>query len=85
MRTVSKPPEKRDSLAKVPETQLFLTLDDELRDARRVHSYGQEEDLRQALEMVINRVVELVGCLDASGAVRRADLAIPVLDVEGGI
>ena len=65
MRTASKPPEKRASLAKMPETQLLLTLDDELRDVRRVHSYGQEEDLRQALEMVINRVVELVRCLDA--------------------
>jgi len=60
MRTVAKRPV---SLAKPQPSQLFLTLEDELRDARRVHSHGQEEDLRQALQMVINRVVELVSSM----------------------
>lgn len=39
---------------------LRLNIEDELRDARRVQSHGQEEDLRAALNMVINRVQELV-------------------------
>jgi hypothetical protein len=43
-------------------TQMFLELEDELRDVRRVHSYGLEDDLRQALEVVVNRVVDLVRC-----------------------
>jgi hypothetical protein len=40
--------------------QIFSTIEEELHDARRVHAHGQEEDLRQALNMVINRVSELV-------------------------
>jgi hypothetical protein len=39
---------------------IFSRIEEELHDARRVHSYGQEEDLRSALIMVINRVSELV-------------------------
>nr|GAT60988.1 predicted protein [Mycena chlorophos] len=39
--------------------QMFLSIEQELHDARRVMSHGQEDDLRNALGMVINRVVEL--------------------------
>ena len=39
---------------------LFQRIEEELHDARRVHSHGQEEDLRSALMMVIDRVSELV-------------------------
>lgn len=39
---------------------LFLKIEEELHDARRVQSDGQEDDLRYALNMVINRVAELV-------------------------
>jgi len=41
-------------------SQLFLATEEELRDVKRVHSHGQEEDLRLALQVVINRVEELV-------------------------
>jgi hypothetical protein len=44
-------------------SQLFIAIEDELRDVRRVQSHGQEDDLRQALQMVIGRVEELVGIL----------------------
>ncbi|KAF6744956.1 hypothetical protein DFP72DRAFT_856981 [Ephemerocybe angulata] len=37
----------------------FLKIEEELHDARRVRSDGQEDDLRMALDMVINRVSEL--------------------------
>lgn len=40
---------------------VFLKVEEELHDARRVHADGQEDDLRYALSMVINRVSELVG------------------------
>lgn len=43
-----------------PHSAIFSGIDDELRDARRVYSQGQEEDLRYALERVITRVEELV-------------------------
>ncbi|KAF8170825.1 hypothetical protein K438DRAFT_1853317 [Mycena galopus ATCC 62051] len=43
--------------------QIFLTIEQELHDARRVGSHGQEEDLRSALNMIINRVVELSSLL----------------------
>lgn len=39
---------------------IFAGIDDELLDAWRVHSHGQEEDLRYALDRVIKRVEELV-------------------------
>ena len=39
---------------------IFSQIEEELHDARRVHSHGQEEDLRDALIMVIDRVSELV-------------------------
>ncbi|KAJ7731333.1 hypothetical protein DFH07DRAFT_755699, partial [Mycena maculata] len=56
-------PRRIDSLnatqQKTPSHQIFLTIEQELHDARRVSSHGQEEDLRSALNMVINRVTEL--------------------------
>jgi hypothetical protein len=39
---------------------IFLKVEEELHDARRVHADGQEDDLRYALSMVITRVSELV-------------------------
>ncbi|KAH9484735.1 hypothetical protein JR316_0001635 [Psilocybe cubensis] len=42
---------------------IFLKVEEELHDARRVHSDGQEDDLRSALSMVINRVSELSALL----------------------
>jgi hypothetical protein len=57
-------PRRTDSLnatqQKTSSHPLFLTIEQELHDARRVGSHGQEEDLRSALNMVINRVTELV-------------------------
>lgn len=44
---------------------LFLKVEEELHDARRVHSDGQEDDLRYALNMVINRVSNLVRAFDS--------------------
>ncbi|KIJ68060.1 hypothetical protein HYDPIDRAFT_165792 [Hydnomerulius pinastri MD-312] len=46
-----------------PTSAVFVGLDDELRDARRVHSQGQEEDLRYALDRVIKRVEDLSSLL----------------------
>ncbi len=39
---------------------IFLETEEELHDARRVQSDGQEDDLRCALDMVIKRVTQLV-------------------------
>ncbi|KAH7911022.1 hypothetical protein BJ138DRAFT_37374 [Hygrophoropsis aurantiaca] len=44
---------------KSPTTAVFAEVDDELRDVRRVHTHGQEEDLRMALDRVIKRVEDL--------------------------
>ncbi|KAH0828024.1 hypothetical protein J3R83DRAFT_3673 [Lanmaoa asiatica] len=46
-----------------PTSIAFAGLDDELRDARRVLSQGQEEDLRYALDRVLNKVEELSSLL----------------------
>ncbi|KAI1794242.1 hypothetical protein LXA43DRAFT_167125 [Ganoderma leucocontextum] len=58
-------PRRSDSLLKVATTTApyFSELDDELRDTRRVHSQGQEEDLRYALSRTINRIEELTSML----------------------
>ncbi len=56
-------PRRVDSLqagAQAVKNPYFIELDDELRDIRRVHSQGQEEDLRYALSRTINRIEELV-------------------------
>ncbi|KAF8069859.1 hypothetical protein FPV67DRAFT_1485088, partial [Lyophyllum atratum] len=39
--------------------KIFQTIQEELHDARRVHSHGQEEDLRLALNMLIDRLSQL--------------------------
>ncbi|KAN0091311.1 hypothetical protein V8E55_004877 [Tylopilus felleus] len=46
-----------------PTSAVFQGLDDELHDARRVLSHGQEEDLRYALDRVLNKVEELSSLL----------------------
>ncbi|KAJ7239190.1 hypothetical protein B0H12DRAFT_1237636 [Mycena haematopus] len=60
-------PRRTDSLnatqQKASSHQIFLTIEQELHDARRVGSHGQEDDLRAALNMVINRVTELSSLL----------------------
>lgn len=44
---------------------IFVKVEEDLHDARRVHADGQEDDLRYALNMVINRVTELVNLLSS--------------------
>ncbi|KAK2460188.1 hypothetical protein APHAL10511_007779 [Amanita phalloides] len=60
-------PSRTDSLnatqSKSQSDPLLLKIEEELHDARRVCSHGQEEDLRAALNMVIDRVVELTSLL----------------------
>ncbi|EJF65209.1 hypothetical protein DICSQDRAFT_166262 [Dichomitus squalens LYAD-421 SS1] len=56
-------PRRSDSLHKVNKAPYFSEVDDELRDIRRVHSQGQEEDLRYALSRTINRIEELTSML----------------------
>ncbi|KAG6860373.1 hypothetical protein C0995_012019 [Termitomyces sp. Mi166 len=58
-------PNRSDSLKlnatqqKAPTHKIFLTIEEELHDARRVHSHGQEEDLRLALNMLIERLSQV--------------------------
>jgi hypothetical protein len=40
----------------------FASVQDELRDIKRVHTQGQEEDLKMALGRAITRIEELVSC-----------------------
>ncbi|KAF8879222.1 hypothetical protein CPB84DRAFT_1793569 [Gymnopilus junonius] len=54
---------------------IFLRVEEELHDARRVHADGQEDDLRSALSMVINRVSELSNLLSEAYRVQ-ADLEV---------
>ncbi|KAL4073819.1 hypothetical protein V8B97DRAFT_1936590 [Scleroderma yunnanense] len=61
-----RPPQMRSPVPPSPNTPhsaIFSSIDDELRDARRVFSQGQEEDLRYALERIIKRVEELSSLL----------------------
>ncbi|KAG5636891.1 hypothetical protein H0H81_006511 [Sphagnurus paluster] len=57
------PPGRSDSLnatqQKSSSHKIFLTIEEELHDARRVHSHGQEEDLRLALNMLTERLSQL--------------------------
>jgi hypothetical protein len=55
-------PRRTDSLAAAASAAnpVFVATEDDLRDAQRVHSHGQEEDLRYALKRMITRVEELV-------------------------
>lgn len=52
-------PQRVDSLNPT-KNAVFNQIEEELRDVRRVHSQGQEEDLRMALSRTISRVEELV-------------------------
>ncbi|KAG6808721.1 hypothetical protein H0H92_003098 [Tricholoma furcatifolium] len=58
-------PNRSDSLKlnatqqKAPTHKIFLTVEEELHDARRVHSHGQEDDLRLALNMLIDRLSQI--------------------------
>ncbi|KAF8157457.1 hypothetical protein K438DRAFT_1986580 [Mycena galopus ATCC 62051] len=54
---------------------IFLAIQQQLHDARRVGSHGQEEDLRSALNMGINRVVELSSLLSEAYK-SKADLEV---------
>ncbi|TFK53817.1 hypothetical protein OE88DRAFT_1643478 [Heliocybe sulcata] len=54
-------PKRTDSL--VTRSSLFTAIDDDLRDARRVCSHGQEEDLKYALEKTTRRIEELTSLL----------------------
>ncbi|RDB16281.1 hypothetical protein Hypma_003048 [Hypsizygus marmoreus] len=60
-------PRRSDSLnatqQKPASHKIFLTIEEELHDARRVHSHGQEEDLRLALNMLIDRLSQLSSML----------------------
>ncbi|KZT71649.1 hypothetical protein DAEQUDRAFT_744057 [Daedalea quercina L-15889] len=55
-------PRRVDSLA-ANKAPVFTDIEDELRDIKRVHSQGQEEDLRMALSRMISRVEELTSML----------------------
>ena len=47
-----------------PDMSILSTVQDELRDMRRVQQYGQEEDLKDALGRMIQRVEEFVSSSD---------------------
>lgn len=56
-------PKRTDSLqrtASSADNALLNSLPEELHDVRRVQDYGQEEDLKEALGKMIERVEELV-------------------------
>ena len=57
----------------------FTQIDEELRDIRRVHSQGQEEDLRMALSRTIGRVEELVRFLLFRSAISTNDHSTPMM------
>lgn len=46
-----------------PDHPIFTAVDDDLKDAKRVGTHGQEEDLRAALGKIILRVEELVSAI----------------------
>jgi hypothetical protein len=63
------PPPRSDSLPSGLTGQQQLTsIQDELRDLKRVHSQGQEEDLKMALMKAITRVEELVRFIEVDFA-----------------
>ncbi|KAL1752533.1 hypothetical protein FB107DRAFT_277606 [Schizophyllum commune] len=70
---------KRDTLNATQQKRashpVLLQIENELHDARRVHSHGQEDDLRQALDMVIRRLSEVSGLL-AQTFKTQADLEV---------
>ncbi|KAI0312242.1 hypothetical protein OF83DRAFT_676001 [Amylostereum chailletii] len=58
-----KPTTRADIVLSMQDAQLLNTIDEELRDSRRVHRQGQEEDLREALGRMMSRVEELCSML----------------------
>jgi len=59
-------------------TPIFSKIEEELHDARRVHSHGQEEDLHYALIMVIDRVSELSSLLNDDKAQAEIEVQLNV-------
>ncbi|KZT22182.1 hypothetical protein NEOLEDRAFT_1138305 [Neolentinus lepideus HHB14362 ss-1] len=55
-------PKRIDSLPS-SKNMLFTVIEDDLRDARRVCSHGQEEDLKYALQKTMGRIEELTSLL----------------------
>ncbi|KAI0058710.1 hypothetical protein BV25DRAFT_1919030 [Artomyces pyxidatus] len=59
-------PKRSDSINAVKNAQFFTSIDEELRDSKRVQRQGQEEDLREALSRIMLRVEELCALLKSS-------------------
>ncbi|KAI0044444.1 hypothetical protein FA95DRAFT_1497051, partial [Auriscalpium vulgare] len=59
-------PKRIDSVNAVKNAQFFTSIDEELRDAKRVQRQGQEEDLREALSRIMARLEEVCSMLRAS-------------------
>jgi hypothetical protein len=53
-------PQRTHSLNAAKHADYFSSIDEELRDCQRVQRQGQEEDLREALSRMMNRVEEMV-------------------------
>jgi len=56
-------PQRTHSVNAVKHANYFGSIDEELRDCKRVQRQGQEEDLREALTRVMARVEEMVRTL----------------------
>jgi hypothetical protein len=52
-----------------PDMSILSTVQDELRDMRRVQQYGQEEDLKDALGRMIQRVEEFVSVFETHACI----------------
>jgi hypothetical protein len=53
-------PERTHSINAARHADYFSSIDEELRDSKRVQRQGQEEDLREALSRMMTRVEEMV-------------------------
>ena len=53
-------PPRTHSINAVKHANYFGSIDEELRDCKRVQRQGQEEDLREALNRMMARVEEMV-------------------------
>ena len=54
------PPQRTHSINAVKHASYFSSVNEELRDCKRVQRQGQEEDLREALSRMMARVEEMV-------------------------
>lgn len=54
------PPQRTHSMNAIERASYFSSVDEELRDCKRVQRHGQEEDLREALSRMMTRVEEMV-------------------------